>query len=105
MPIEEKFQNEAVFTKELFDEHKKVSSPSISMSDLLVIKNAKTKVGHMAQRAEKAILESQLADLEHRNLVLSIYLKYRLNDTDTIDESSGEIIRKTTSNEETKEAK
>lgn len=64
----------------------------ISVEDLIMIKTVKTKVGHMAQKAEKAILESQFTELEHQNVVLNVYLKYHLNMQDSIDESTGKII-------------
>lgn len=70
----------------------KVHERFISVEDLITIKTIKTKVGHMAQKAEKAILESQFTELEHQNVVLNVYLKYNLNMQDSIDETTGKIM-------------
>jgi hypothetical protein len=65
----------------------------ITPEDLAAINKAKQKVGFTALRAQNAILESQMAELEQKNLTFSLFVKYRLTELDQINESTGEIIR------------
>ena len=56
----------------------------ISQEDMDEIKRAKVKSTILALSAEKALLESQKADLEQKNIVLNVYVKYGLGVTDQI---------------------
>lgn len=56
----------------------------ISQEDMDEIKRAKVKSTILALSAEKALLESQKADLEQKNIVLNVYVKYSLGVTDQI---------------------
>lgn len=67
----------------------------ISPEDFAVIKDLRTKNAFVASRAEKAILDSRVAELEYKNAILNIYVKYGLGIKDTIDETSGKIIKET----------
>ncbi len=71
----------------------KESSQFISTEDLNLLKGNKSKVVIAGLGAQKAILESQLADAEYQNRVLSLCLKYNLNDQCSIDEQTGEILK------------
>jgi hypothetical protein len=66
----------------------------LSEKELQLIKDSKIKKSFSALLAEKYILESQKADLEFNNVILKFYIKKGLSLDDTIDESSGEIIKK-----------
>jgi hypothetical protein len=65
----------------------------ISAEDLALLRNTKSKAVVSALQAEKAILETQLADSEYRNLILSLCLKYNLNEQYSIDEATGKVIK------------
>lgn len=65
----------------------------ISAQDFALIKDLRTKNAFIASRAEKAILESRVAELEYKNTVLNIYVKYGLGLKDSIDETTGKILR------------
>lgn len=65
----------------------------VSAQDLTAISKAKTRVGFLALKAEKAITDHQLSEAEHKNTILSVYVKYKMGEQDTIDEGSGEIVR------------
>lgn len=65
----------------------------ISAQDFALIKDLRTKNAFVASRAEKAILESRVAELEYKNTVLNIYVKYGLGLKDSIDETTGKILR------------
>lgn len=44
-------------------------------------------------QAQAAIAKNQTVDLEHKNLVLQLFMKYKLNpETDSIDEK-GQLVR------------
>lgn len=65
----------------------------ISKEDLFLLRNTKTKVVFSTLQAEKMILENQLAESEYRNLILSLRLKYGLEDNCSIDESTGKVLK------------
>lgn len=71
----------------------------ISPQDFALIKDLRTKNAFVASRAEKAILESRLSELEYKNTVLNIYVKYGLSLKDSIDESTGKILRNSSQEE------
>lgn len=71
----------------------------ISKEDLASLKDAKTKSAFLAMKAEKAVLEAQLAEAEKRNHILNMYIKYGLSAEDIIDESSGLVKAKEDSKE------
>lgn len=66
----------------------------LSKEDLEVIKESQKKAALVYLQAEKGIQASQLAELEHKNLILTTYIKYKLDNTDTIDEKTGRIVKK-----------
>lgn len=65
----------------------------LSPQDFSVIKDLRTKNAFIASRAEKAILESRIAELEYKYAVLNACVKYGLSITDSIDETTGQIIK------------
>ena len=73
----------------------------LSAQDLATIKDLRTKNAFVASRAEKAILESKVAELEYKSAVLNTYIKYGLTMVDSIDEITGKIVRTDTTVEET----
>lgn len=73
----------------------KKTAEGITPEDLAAIQKAKQKLGFTALRAQNAILESQMAELEQKNLTFSLFLKYRLTEQDQINETTGEIVRNT----------
>lgn len=73
----------------------------LSAQDLAAIKDLRTKNAFVASRAEKAILESKVAELEYKSAVLNTYIKYGLTMVDSIDEITGKIVRAVTTVEET----
>ncbi len=68
------------------------STQWISPEDLSLLRNSKSKNILLHLQAEKTILESQLADLEYKNVILSLRLKYQLEENIAIDENTGKII-------------
>lgn len=72
----------------------KKTGEGIAPEDLIAIQKAKHKLGFTALRAQNAILESQMAELEQKNLTFSLFLKYRLTEQDQINDQTGEIIKK-----------
>ena len=65
----------------------------LSATDFANIKDLRTKSAFVASRAEKAILESKVSELEYRTAVLNVYVKYGLKLSDSIDENTGKILR------------
>ncbi|HVI39873.1 MAG TPA: hypothetical protein VM577_04365 [Anaerovoracaceae bacterium] len=74
----------------------------ISVADFTTIKDMRTKNAFIASRAEKAILESRVSEAELRNAILNVYVKYGLTVRDSIDETSGKILRNTETPEDPK---
>lgn len=63
----------------------------IAQEDLNILKEARQKAGWLSLRAEKALLEAQIAETEQKNCILNIYVKYGLKPTDQFDDKSGEV--------------
>jgi hypothetical protein len=66
---------------------------SIEENDLQVITTAKQRAISAAQQAEKVVAEAKVAELEYRNVVQQVFLKYGLSLQDRIDENTGLITR------------
>lgn len=69
-------------------------SQEVSQEDLQAFKAAKNKTTLLTAKAEKAILEARVAELEEKNIVLQLYLKYKLESSDSVDEITGKITKK-----------
>jgi hypothetical protein len=61
----------------------------LSQEDLKMIRNLRDRMQLSYHNAEKAVLENKVAELELKNLLFSIYLKYKLDIKDSIDEITG----------------
>lgn len=81
------------------DDSEKEVQEFITPEDLATIKQVKTKVGFCALRAEKALVEAENAQLEEKNIILNIYIKYGLTLHHKIDETTGKIMKKEIKNE------
>jgi hypothetical protein len=69
------------------------TSEGISDKEKQMITDMNVKRQLLLAQAESALAKNQLAEAEHRNLVLQLFIKYQLNPaTDMIDEN-GLIIR------------
>jgi hypothetical protein len=75
-------------------EDKEIKEEFLSAQDFASIKELRTKQAFVANSAEKAILESKVADLEYKSFILNVYLKYKLSMSDSIDENTGKILHK-----------
>lgn len=64
----------------------------LSKEDVYALELAKANKLNAALAAEKAELQSNFVDLQYKNLILQIYLKYGLSESDSIN-ASGEIQR------------
>lgn len=64
----------------------------ISNEDMYELEIAKLNKMLVASQAEKAVLQSQIADLTYKYNILQLYVKYGLSNTDIIE--NGMIIRK-----------
>lgn len=58
----------------------------LSQEDLLLLRTIR-------QKLQVVELQRYAAELEVKNAVLQIYLKYKLTETDNIEESTGRIIK------------
>ena len=66
----------------------------ISAEDLNVIHEFKMNVSMRSLQVEKAVLESQMAELQYQNAMLRLYVKYGLGESNIINEATGEITLK-----------
>lgn len=65
----------------------------IEERDVYNIILAKNKVEIALVEAEKYALAAKLADVQYKNVVNNIFMKYGLSKGDTIDDKTGEITR------------
>lgn len=63
----------------------------ISNEDLAVLQNAKTNVAFMRALADKAKAEAHSSELELKNLILNLYMKYGIGPNDQI-HPDGKIV-------------
>lgn len=61
-------------------------------SDKMALEMAKMNKKLAISNAEKALAQNEVADLHYKYVVLQIYMKYGLNQNDSIDEN-GNIVR------------
>lgn len=66
----------------------------LETSEFYALKELRTKSAFIASNAEKAILESRVADLEYKVAIQNIYIKYNMSSSDTIDEETGKIKKR-----------
>lgn len=64
------------------------------MSDENILKEDLNALALAKAVAQAKVLDGQKSELEYRNYVLSLFLKYKLSLEDSFDETSGEIKRK-----------
>ena len=69
------------------------SEEFLSQQDFAILKDLRTKAAFILVKAEKAILENKVAELEYKSALLNAYLKYNIDINDSIDESTGKIVR------------
>ena len=72
----------------------KSEQEELEEKEFSMIKDLRTKAAFIESRAEKAALESHIANLELKVAVQNIYIKYKMSAADKIDEETGKIIRK-----------
>jgi hypothetical protein len=73
----------------------------ISKEDLMNWQNSRVNTNIARLKAEKAVEEHKNAELASRNLLLTLYLKYKLDEKDSIDLETGVIkMFNTSSNED-----
>ncbi len=65
----------------------------VSAEDLNTLQTIKNSITILQLRAEKTALEVRYAQKEYENILLKIYMKYGMESTDSINESTGEILR------------
>jgi len=66
----------------------------ISIDDLKVIREFRLNLTVHSLQVEKAVLESEKADLQYENTMLRMYVKYGLSNEFIINEMTGEITLK-----------
>ena len=66
---------------------------SISDSEKQMISDMLAKRQLLLAQAESALAKNQLAELEHKNLILQLFLKYGLNPSVDVIDENGNIIR------------
>lgn len=64
----------------------------VSQEDMGIINKAKVEVQNALQAAEKQTAIAKIADLEYRNIIQQVFIKYGLKLTDQINEQ-GLILR------------
>lgn len=64
---------------------------TISAEDLAALKELRIKNAFIANKAEKALLEARVSELEYKVAAQQIYLKYGIASTDSIDEQTGKV--------------
>jgi len=75
------------------EENKEIVVEKISEQDKLSITLGKLEKEKVYAQAEKAIAQNDLAEQKFKNLVLMLYLKYKLDMADQI-QDDGTIVRK-----------
>lgn len=61
--------------------------------DRLALELSKANRKTALAQAEKALAQNETAELAYKYVVLQLYMKYGLNQADTINEATGEITR------------
>ncbi len=69
-----------------------ISQETISEADRMTLELSKANRKTALAQAEKAIAENQLAEMNYKYIILQIYMKYGLNETDALSED-GKILR------------
>jgi len=65
---------------------------TISEADRMSLELAKANRKTALAQAEKALAENQLAEMNYKYIILQLYMKYGLNETDALSED-GKILR------------
>ncbi|NBO99907.1 MAG: hypothetical protein EBU90_07230 [Proteobacteria bacterium] len=78
-PIEKNDEDNSILNRNVIEEY-------ISKEDLKVITSQKNVIQTLS-------LQTQIAKLSLENTTLRIYLKYKLNENDVIEEENGKIVR------------
>ena len=68
------------------------SQETISEADRMSLELAKANRKTALAQAEKALAENQLAEMNYKYIILQLYMKYGLNETDALSED-GKILR------------
>lgn len=66
----------------------------ISAEEMAALKKSQEKLALALNQAEKAIQAHTIAKLEYENLVLGVYMKYKLDSDHVIDEQTGTVSKK-----------
>jgi hypothetical protein len=64
---------------------------NIQSEDLVLINNARGKLLTLASKADAAVAEAKIADLELQVIIRNTYLKYGLNIQCKVDETTGAV--------------
>lgn len=65
----------------------------ISHEDQLILLQMRAKASLALAIAEKVQSQYRLAEIEYKNVILNLFVKYKMGPEDRIDEASGEISR------------
>lgn len=63
----------------------------ISAEDLTQLKELRLKNALVATRAEKALLEARVSELEYKVAIQQVYLKYGISPEQSVDENTGKV--------------
>lgn len=63
------------------------------MDDQFLTQEELASIRAMRQKLQTLELQRYAAELEVKNAILQVYLRYRLTEVDTIEESTGKIMR------------
>lgn len=70
-----------------------IAEEKLTAEELTTVKSGQTKAAYQNMLAQKAATEAKLVEAELENYVLKLFMKYKLNEQDRIDDQTGKIVR------------
>lgn len=80
-----------------------VEPESLLREELQLLAEKKARSQTALLIAQKALAESQSFDLDYRNTILQLFLKYKMSMDDRLDEQTGQIMRASDENDAIKD--
>jgi hypothetical protein len=63
------------------------------MEDQFLTQEDLSSIKQLRQKVQLLELQKYAAELELKNAILQVYVKYQLNEKDTIEETTGKIVK------------
>lgn len=63
------------------------------MEDQFLTQEDLSSIKQLRQKVQLQELQKYAAELELKNSILQVYIKYQLNEKDTIEETTGKIVK------------